>query len=863
MSRTQDRLADALEAAAGAVRPETLRPPDSARARRQPSVLAPVAAAVSVVVIIALALAVTPLLHSGSPATGDGVAPVVPVGGFPTGIALDSAHHTIYVSAGAADELSMINSSACNATQRAGCGHAQRVATGGRDPIGVAVDEQTSTVYVANGESNSVAVINAAACNASDTSGCTSKPVLVNVPGGPEFLAIDPQTDTIYVADTGAGTVSVIDGSTCNAADTSGCSRAPATVSVGAGAFPIAVDPATNTVYVGVTGGVAVIDGQACNASHTSGCATRPAMVAVANQPAGISVDQATGTVYVSGEGGSVAVIGRGTCDAADTAGCANAPAMVGVGSDPRGDAVDPATGTVYVTNAASDTVSMLNAATCNAADQASCRAAQSAFPVGASPRRIAVDPATHTVYVVNVGASTLSVINSLTCNAADTHGCPTKSPAGTGRAVLGRAAPAGMASTCAPADTAAASGEPAGAFTRSSTQIASGSVAGQPWTLWAKRGVTGVNAVEDGGVVLGGRWYGLCAGYPNQGEMELIDAGPHGIAYGFVAFPGQIGVKLTSGGALPAPQVRRVAAGISFFIGELPGSACTYSTMVLNATGRSVSSMHHLGFGTCQAGRLVAITESNGEWGGRGRLRVALRRLGRRGRAQYGGCLPPAGHQRRLGPAGELADRFRGPGRVRGGRRPVLEPVVAEGRRRRRRDRERRAGLRWPLVRAVSRPAEPGGVRADRRERPRCRLRLRGQPGELRHQADPGAAVRAARPAGAGRDVLHRGAAALGVRVLVDGARRHDVVRHRRPSPRLRHLPGRPARRDPGERRVLVAGRLHTRQPGPHRRGGPVQPRRVSTAPISRAVSHGRSVTSAQAYRSVTTPCAAAALSR
>lgn len=617
MSRTQDRLADALEAAAGAVRPETLRPPDSARARRQPSVLAPVAAAVSVVVIIALALAVTPLLHSGSPATGGGVAPVVPVGGFPTGIALDSAHHTIYVSAGAADELSMINSSACNATQRAGCGHAQRVATGGQDPIGVAVDEQTSTVYVANGESNSVAVINAAACNASDTSGCASKPVLVNVPGGPEFLAIDPQTDTIYVADTGAGTVSVIDGSTCNAADTSGCSRAPATVSVGAGAFPIAVDPATNTVYVGVTGGVAVIDGQACNASDTSGCATRPAVVAVANQPAGISVDQATGTVYVSGEGGSVAVIGRGTCDAADTAGCANAPAMVGVGSDPRGDAVDPATGTVYVTNAASDTVSMLNAATCNAADQASCRAAQSAFPVGASPRRIAVDPATHTVYVVNVGASTLSVINSLTCNAADTHGCPTKSPAGTGRAVLGRAAPAGMASTCAPADTAAASGEPAGAFTRSSTQIASGSVAGQPWTLWAKRGVTGVNAVEDGGVVLGGRWYGLCAGYPNQGEMELIDAGPHGIAYGFVAFPGQIGVKLTSGGALPAPQVRRVAAGISFFIGELPGSACTYSTMVLNATGRSVSSMHHLGFGTCQAGRLVAITESNGEWGG------------------------------------------------------------------------------------------------------------------------------------------------------------------------------------------------------------------------------------------------------
>jgi YVTN family beta-propeller protein len=613
VSRTQDRLADALGAAAGAVREETLRPLDTARARRRPPVLAPAAAAVSVVVIIGLALAVAPLLHSRAPVTG-GVAPVVTVGGFPTGIALDSAHHTAYVSAGAAGALSMINTSTCNATQRAGCGHTRRVATGGQDPIGVAVDEQTGTVYAVNGLSNTVAVIDAATCNASDTSGCANKPVLVSVPGGPEFLAVDPQTDTVYVADTGSGTVSVIDGSTCNASDTSGCAQAPATVSVGAGAFPIAVDPATNTVYVGVNSGVAVIDGRTCNASDTSGCASRPALAAVGNQPAGISVDQATGTVYVSGETGSVAVIGRSACDAADTAGCASASVTVPVGTDPRGDAVDPASGTVYVTNAGSDTVSMLNAATCNAADAGGCRSVPAAFPVGASPRRVAVDPATHTVYIVNVGASTLSVINSRSCNAADTRGCPTRSPAGT--AEPGRAGLSGEVSTCAPAVTASASGEPAGAFTRSSREVASGSVVGQPWTLWARKGVTGVNAIEDGGVVLAGRWYGLCAGYPNQGEMELIDVGPHGIDYGFVAFPGQISVRLTSGGALAAPQVRQVATGISFFIGELNRSACAYPSMVLNATGTSGGSVHHLEFGACQAGRLVAITESNGEWG-------------------------------------------------------------------------------------------------------------------------------------------------------------------------------------------------------------------------------------------------------
>jgi YVTN family beta-propeller protein len=614
VSSTHDRLADALEAAAGAVREETLRPLGTACGRRRPRVLAPVAAAVSVVVIIGLALAVSPLLHSGAPASGGGVAPVVTVGGFPTGIALDSAHHTIYVSAGAADELSMIDTSTCNATQRAGCQHTRQVASGGQDPIGVAVDEQTSTVYAVNGESDTVAVIDAATCNATDTSGCASKPTLVSVPGGPEFLAIDPQTNTIYVADTNSGTVSVIDGSTCNASDTSGCAQAPATVNVGAGAFPIAVDPATNTVYVGVNTGVAVIDGNTCNASDTGGCASRPAMVTVGNQPAGISVDQATNTVYVSGESGSVAVFGRTTCDAADTAGCASAPATVSVGIDPRGDAVDPASGTVYVTNAGSDSVSMLNAATCNAADRDGCRSVPAAFPVGASPRRIAVDPATHTVYVVNVGASTLSVINSLSCHVSDTRGCPTKPAPGTAdRGLAGRA---DRVSTCAPAVTAATSGEPAGALTGSAREVASGSVAGQSWTLWAKKGVTGVNAIEDGGVVLGGRWYGLCAGYPNQGEMELIDAGSHGIDYGFVAFPGKIAVTLTSGGALPAPQVRQVATGISFFIGELPRSACAYPSMLLNATGASGSSVHHLGFGTCQAGRLVAITESNGEWG-------------------------------------------------------------------------------------------------------------------------------------------------------------------------------------------------------------------------------------------------------
>ncbi len=614
MSRTQERLADALGAAAGAVRDETLRPLDGARAKRR-RVLPAAAAAVSVLVIIGLALAVSPLARHGSSAAGD-AAPVVRVGGFPTGLALDSANSTLYVSSGAANELSLVNTATCNAASVAGCGQVGSVSTAGQDPIGVAVDEQTHTVYAVNGGSNTVAVINSATCNATDTSGCAAKPALVSVPGGPEFLAIDSQTNTIYVADTNSGQVSVINGSACNASDTSGCAKAPATVDVGAGAFPIAVDPGTNTVYVGVSSGVAVFNGQTCDASDTTGCTGTPAVVPVASEPAGITVDPATGTVYVSSEAGLVAVIAQGTCDAADTAGCRSVAATVRIGSDPRGDALDPASGTLYVTNAGSDSVSVINTAACNSSDKAGCSSTPPSFPVGSSPRRIAVDTAAHTVYIVNVGASTLSVINSLNCNASDTHGCPSRSPAGTGSPGLARGALAGMISTCAPTVTAATSGVPSAPLIGSSREIASGSVAGQPWSLWAKKGVTGVNAVEDGGLVLGGRWYGLCAGYPNIGEMELIDTGAHGVAYGFVALAGKIGVTLTSSGALPAPQARQVASGISFFIGELPASACAYPAMVLDASGASGSSMHHLSFGTCQPGRVVAITGSNGEWG-------------------------------------------------------------------------------------------------------------------------------------------------------------------------------------------------------------------------------------------------------
>ncbi len=160
----------------------------------------------------------------------------------------------------------------------------------------------------------------------------------------------------------------------------------------------------------------------------------------------------------------------------------------------------------------------------------------------------------------------------------------------------------------------------------------------GERWALWARRAERGAGALEEGGVVIGGRAYGLCPGYPNPAELEMVAMVPRGIVYGVVDYAGRSTVKLSNGrvgtfapGAhLPSPTVR-VVNGVSFFIGQLPQSACTYRALELDATSRDVSNVtsgaasrgasrtasaqHNLGFGTCMANQLVPITASMGEW--------------------------------------------------------------------------------------------------------------------------------------------------------------------------------------------------------------------------------------------------------
>ena len=176
--------------------------------------------------------------------------------------------------------------------------------------------------------------------------------------------------------------------------------------------------------------------------------------------------------------------------------------------------------------------------------------------------------------------------------------------------------------SRCSPMTDPSSSGGPASTLTSADKEVASGTVGGEEWSLWSARDQSGADGIEDGGLVLGGRAYGLCPGFPNPAEMELIDAGPHGVVAGVVGYPGHAKLALSEstprtfdvGRSLPTPSVRLVE-GVSFFIGTLPESACDYPSLELNTTSPGVSAEHNLGFGTCVAGQIVPISDNQGNW--------------------------------------------------------------------------------------------------------------------------------------------------------------------------------------------------------------------------------------------------------
>ena len=91
----------------------------------------------------------------------------------------------------------------------------------GVNPQNTVLDPATHTLYAherpENNTDGSVSVLNASTCNALQASGCVSTTPSVQVGNGPVAIAVDQATDTIYVVNSNSNTVSVINGATCNA----------------------------------------------------------------------------------------------------------------------------------------------------------------------------------------------------------------------------------------------------------------------------------------------------------------------------------------------------------------------------------------------------------------------------------------------------------------------------------------------------------------------------------------------------------------------------------------------------------------------------------------------------------------------
>jgi YVTN family beta-propeller protein len=227
-------------------------------------------------------------------------------------VSLDQATDTVCVANwgnGKGTTVSVIDGRTCNGQVTSGCGKIPATVTIGTAPAGMIVDEPADTVYtgtVAPGGAEAIWVIDGATCNATTTSGCRQKPASVTVGAGSAdynvAFAIDQATQTLYVANWKNNTLSVIDTATCNATTTSGCARTPHATQVGTGPDGIALNLATDTLYASnVTSDTVSVLDAACNAAVSSGCRTQQSRSLPTGQaPQSVTLDQATDLVYAS-----------------------------------------------------------------------------------------------------------------------------------------------------------------------------------------------------------------------------------------------------------------------------------------------------------------------------------------------------------------------------------------------------------------------------------------------------------------------------------------------------------------------------------------------------------------------------------
>jgi DNA-binding beta-propeller fold protein YncE len=392
--------------------------------------------------------------HHRSGSFGSALVGSAPVGNGPSELALNPATHTIYVTNGnnqngpnaGGDTVSVIDARHCNAQDISHCKGPWPTITVGNGtvsdlPTGIAIDVTTDTVYVANGGASTVSVVNGATCNATITSGCGQTPTEVPVGAAPFTAIADPANHTVYIANSGGTTVSMLNSATCNATDPAGCPAIPPpTADVGATPVNVEAAPATHTVYVttiGAQNGWAAFSAETCNATVQTGCGTIGRLTGDPAGPNDAQVDPANDTLYTANYDNTVSAFDLRHCWAGDLAGCAtDKPGVVtpfpltGFEHD-LWVAVDARLHSVYVSYQKDDTLIVVNTRACNGTHPAGCATLRPpTIHTGADPEGIVLDSQTQTLYTADEVSNDVSVIDATQCNASTTRGCRHPAPA-------------------------------------------------------------------------------------------------------------------------------------------------------------------------------------------------------------------------------------------------------------------------------------------------------------------------------------------------------------------------------------------------------------------------------------------------
>ncbi|MBF6414985.1 protein kinase domain-containing protein [Nocardia cyriacigeorgica] len=206
----------------------------------------------------------------------------------------------------------------------------------------------------------------------------------IAMPAGAREIAVDPDNRRAYVTGRAGTPVSVIDTAT---------NTVVATIPVGPNPAGVAVDPARGTLYVTDR------DERTVTLTDT-GTRAAVASIPVGFDPVSVIVDPDTPTIYVIG-GSHVSVVDTGT---------RTVTATIPVDSGTRKAALDPGADTLYVV--ADTDLTMIDTRTAGVIDSLAIPTYD--YP---NPLDVAVDPATHLVYVTAYGADdsdgrTLSIID-------------------------------------------------------------------------------------------------------------------------------------------------------------------------------------------------------------------------------------------------------------------------------------------------------------------------------------------------------------------------------------------------------------------------------------------------------------------